>query len=150
MTWRRRDWRNMGFLSFFTCCINLESCDVVIRCKNSRLMTIFGAPVSMACSCFSFWTLRTSLRMCKTSTILHLMASFVVSNGWQAWIAILVRILLFLSLLGNSFHLFPIWKTTSLQLQLLPLLHSYYCFSSWKKKHELQMKEPSMPKVYFL
>jgi hypothetical protein len=25
------------------------------------------------------------------------MASFVVSNGWQAWTAILVRILLFLS-----------------------------------------------------
>lgn len=124
----------MGFLSFFTCCISLESCDVVIRCKNSRSMTIFGAPIYMACSSFNFWTLRTSLRMCKTSTILRLMASFVVSNGWQACTAILVHILLFLSLLGNSSHLFPIWKATSLQLlQLLPLLHSYYCFPSWKK-----------------
>jgi hypothetical protein len=35
-------------------------------------------------------------------------------------------------------------------LQFLPQLHSYYCFSSWEKKHEPQRKEPTMPKVYFL
>lgn len=75
--------KGMGFLSFFTCCIKLESCDVVIRCENSRLMTIFEALIYMACSSFSFWALQTSLRMCKTSTILHLMASICCSE----WVA---------------------------------------------------------------
>jgi len=138
----------MGFLAFFTCCINLESCDVVIRCENSRSMTIFRAPIYMGCSSFSFWVLQTSSHMCKTSTILCLMAS-ICSFEWVA--SLDYHSCSCLSLLGNSSHLFPIWKATPLQLlQFLPLLHNYYWFSSWKKKHEPHTKEATRLEVYFL
>ncbi len=59
---------------------------MVIRCENSRSMTISGAPICMACSSFSFRALRASLRMCETSTILRLMASICCSE-WVASLA---------------------------------------------------------------
>jgi hypothetical protein len=85
----------------------------------------------MACSSFSFQALQTFLRMCETSTILHMMAS-ICCFEWVASLDYhLVHISLLLSLLGNSCHFFPIWKPISLQLlQLFPLLHRYYFFSS--------------------
>lgn len=55
------------------------------------------------------------------------------------------RFFLFLSLLGSSYRLFPVWKPVSLQLLLLPLLHSCCCFSSWEKMPEPQRKKPILP-----
>ncbi len=111
MTWSRRNWRNMGFegmgfLSFFTCCIKLESCDVVIRCKNSRSMTIFGPPVYIACSSFSFELCEPLCACAKPPQSSIWWHPFVVLNGWQAWIAILVHMLLFLLVYFSPSQLF--------------------------------------------
>ncbi len=156
MTWRRRDWGNSGvqgdgvsFLPYLLhqagklwCGHKMRELEIDDNIRSTHLHGLLQFQLP------SFASLSAHVRNLHNppSDGIHLLFRM----GGKLSLPFLFtsrRFFLFLSLLGSSSRLFPVWKPTSLELLLLllPLLHSCCCFSSWEKTPEPQRKKPILP-----